>query len=99
MPLLRSRIVAILGRLSSGWLSVALVSRLVHDRAPHPVKFRHSGSLFFPLGEGRPVEMHFKRSGVPVHFVQENFSIIVIRKQDLELQSARFIFEACFVRQ
>src|SRR5215510_10895668 len=34
----------------------ALVDRLVHDRASHPKKVHHhSGSLFFPLREGRPV--------------------------------------------
>jgi hypothetical protein len=43
--------------------------------------------------------MHLERGGVPVHFVQEDFRIIVFRQQDFELQGARFIFQACLVRQ
>ena len=75
------------------------VNRLVHDRAPHPMKLHHhSGSLFFPLREGRPVQMHLECGGVPVHFVHENFRIVVFRQQDFELQGARFIFQACLVR-
>src|SRR6516165_9140896 len=58
----------------------ALVDRLVHDSAPHPMKLHHhSGSLFFPLREGRSVQMHLECGGVPVHFVRENFRIVVFR--------------------
>src|SRR5215510_10828356 len=54
---------------------------LVHDRAPYPMKLHHhSGSLFFPLREGRPVQMHFECGGVPVHFVRANFCIVVFRQ-------------------
>src|SRR5215470_6772416 len=35
---------------------------------------------------------------VPVHFVGENFCIVVLRQQDFELQGALFIFQAaCLV--
>src|SRR6516164_7411623 len=77
----------------------AFVDRLVEDRAPHSMKLHHhSGSLFFPLREGRPVQMHLECGGVPVHFVRENFRNVVFRQQDFELQGARFIFQACLVR-
>src|SRR5215475_10066042 len=52
----------------------ALVDRLVDDRAPHPLKLHHdSGSLFFPLREGRPRQMLLECGGVPVHFVHATF--------------------------
>src|SRR5262249_55115915 len=52
---------------------------LVHDRAPRPMKFHHhSGSLFSPLCEGRPVPMHLECGVVSVHFVRENFRIVVL---------------------
>src|SRR5262249_52933166 len=74
---------------------------LVHDRAPRPMKFHHhSGSLFSPLREGRPVPMHLECGVVSVHFVRENFRIVVLGQQDFELQRARFIFQAaCLVRR
>jgi hypothetical protein len=43
--------------------------------------------------------MHLKRSGVPVNFERENFRIVVLRQQHFELQGARFIFHARFVRR
>jgi len=37
---------------------------------------------------------------VPVHFVGENFRIVVLGQEDFELQRARFIFQAaCLVRR
>src|SRR5262249_20100209 len=80
---------------SPWWLSAAVSASLVHDRAPRPMKFHHhSGSLFSPLCEGRPVPMHLECGVVPVHFVRENFRIVVLGQQDFELQRARFIFQA-----
>src|SRR5262249_12972025 len=63
------------------------------------MKFHHhSGSLFSPLCEGRPVQMHLECGGVPVDFVRENFRIVVFRHQDFQLHGARFIFQAaCLV--
>ena len=76
------------------------MDRLVHDRAPHPLKLHHhSGSLVFPLREGRPLQMHLECGGVPVHFVHAHFRIVVFRQQNFELQGARFIFQASLVRR
>src|SRR5262249_49729685 len=74
----------------------ALVDRLVHDRAPHPMKLHHhSGSLFFPLREGRPVQMHLECGGVPVHFVRES---LPIEARHIEIDGKAYpYYDACFV--
>jgi hypothetical protein len=43
--------------------------------------------------------VHLECGGVSVDFVQEHFRVVVLRQQDFELQSARFVFQATrFVR-
>ena len=38
--------------------------------------------------------MHLKRGVVSIDFVEENFCIVVVRKQDFELQGSKFILQA-----
>ena len=54
----------------------AIVDRLVHDRAPHSMKLHQSGSLLFPLREGRPLQMHLEGGGVRDHFVHAELSCL-----------------------
>jgi hypothetical protein len=50
------------------------------------MKLHHnSGNLFLQLRKGRPVQMHLECGGVSVHFVRENFRIVVFSAAGLRI--------------